>query len=80
MKNSDFNKQRQFLPTVKLEDDPVFAKLPKTGSYNKNFSMAILRQILNKCQELRVDPIILHATLTTSVSKLLDMLEKDYSK
>lgn len=80
MRNNDFNKDRNFLPTVKLQDDPVFAKIPKTGSYNKNFSVCILRQILQKCQELRDDPIRLHAALTTSVSRLLDMLQKDPSK
>ena len=80
MRNNDFLKSRDFLPTVKLEDDPVFAKIPKTGKYNKNFSMSILKQVLQKCHDLSDDPINLNATLTTSISKLLGLLEKDRSE
>lgn len=80
IRNNDYKKERQFLPTVKLEDDPVFAKIPKTGQYNKNFCTQVLKQIAQKCHDLRDEPHTLNGTLTTSISKLLALLEKDPSK
>jgi len=80
MRNNDYKKERQFLPTVKLEDDPVFSKIPKTGQYNKHFCMSVLKQIAQKCHDLRDDPLALNGTLTASISKLLALLEKDSSK
>lgn len=47
----------------------------KKGQYDINYTITVLRIILDKCQSMRMNPQELQFTLTQSIQRLLAMLE-----